>query len=455
MSNRAFGWLAATLAALMMVACGDASLTAKPVAETVTVTITVTATGSGAGGKGGAGGDENVGGHDGHAGAGGGTTSTTKTGEVGKGGGGSGGSPTTTTETGTGGAGGAATTTSSTSTTTTTSSTSSTSTSTSSTTSTTTTTSTSTVTGGPQKVTLHVYDIPPTAGNHAFNLFAFLAPDDPSIQWLDKPNWTANGAALQIDATVSENTLMYYGIAVDPPAGSNPSQGAYWANQACDPGQLKLTHNAYATVTINGATYPAPPIQVKPNGNGGCWLMVAAMKSPFIAPNDEDGDGYTTDNPVKALRDCADQNGEVHPGAVETPATVDQLDADCDGAPNPTRDIVIMKIGFSDLHPQVNSTNGSVYPMTWDAGNQWYVTNPIERISANVPNPKEFYVSWPKNADPYPYCVANTTCYDSSYYSGSCHADLMTMQMGKEGSKVFTPLTLQIVNASTCHWFSQ
>ena len=48
--------------------------------------------------------------------------------------------------------------------------------------------------------------------------------------------------------------------------------------------------------------------------------------------DDKDGDGFTTDNPDPSLRDCNDNDPNIHPGA---PESCDLVDTNCDGVVDP------------------------------------------------------------------------------------------------------------------------
>lgn len=111
------------------------------------------------------------------------------------------------------------------------------------------------------------------------------------------------------------------------------------ANQTwwCAGDKATIIVGAFWNPNVNDWNSPWVPVAapvIGLNGKGGCNFKVKAVPAPILA-NDQDGDGYTSNNADLKLKDCDDANPFIRPNQLETWG--DQHDANCDGYVDPAK----------------------------------------------------------------------------------------------------------------------
>lgn len=293
---------------------------------------------------------------------------------------------------------------------------------------------------------LKVIIIPQAGGNHAITVKGDEIPYRSGGPTWGSPTFTTNDTEILITTNILEGSAFEFNGVWDPPNGTTESDGAYWTNQLCDPNTMKPRASVWATFdddTSDGITpKPTAKVVVQSNGVGGCELKIIAQASTLISGNDLDGDGFTT-----AQGDCNDNpatDGQgFYPGQIESPSTSDSQDLDCNGSVNPARAIYSVQGIGTGLNPVLrNSVTGASHPMTWIAGPNRYETTSLEMSNA----PSEFWIDWSCNSG---------TCYDSGYWSNTCHDQTGGVDVRKDTDGTLIPDSLQPVGspAFTCHRF--
>lgn len=294
---------------------------------------------------------------------------------------------------------------------------------------------------------LKVIIIPQAGGNHAITVKGDEIPYRSGGPTWGSPTFTTNDTEILITTNILEGSAFEFNGVWDPPGGTTESDGAYWVNQLCNPNTMQPRAAIWATFdddTSDGvAAKPTAKVVVQSNGVGGCELKIIAQASTLISGNDLDGDGFTT-----AQGDCNDNpatDGQgFYPGQIESPSTSDSQDLDCNGFVNPARAIYsVQGIGGSGFAPVLrNAVTGVNHAMTWKSGPNRYETAEIDMSIA----PSEFWIDWSCNGG---------TCYDSGYWSNTCHEQTGGIDVRKDTDGTLIPDSLQPVGspAFTCHRF--
>jgi hypothetical protein len=271
------------------------------------------------------------------------------------------------------------------------------------------------------------------------------------VTWGTPSFIASNVTRITIVANVLEGSAFEFSGVWDPPSGVSESDGSYWTNQLCDPNTLLPRASLWASFDNNTSdNVPAKPtarVTVQSNGQGGCELRVVAIASPLITANDTDGDGYSA-----AQGDDHDypNGGQAwFPSQLESPD--DSEDLNNDWFVNPARAIYALtgamnvSAGTSPtLHASGSGPGANTNVLLhWVSGPNRWESDPIEMDKA----PREFYFDW--------NCTTNGTCYDSSYWSGTCHEQVTGVEIRKDTDGSFIADSMQIVGGYTCHRFGQ